>query len=418
MPFATNVVPENLQWWGFGREITAPGTIAAPVITMPADKAQPTDKPTMIVDKGLRGSMAEDFGDIQGVEIAEFPLSGDVYLDAIGHLLFNLWGDYQATGSTPTSATTVAAATSAGATSFTVGAIGSIVIGSVLQFGNATLSAAPTENLVVSNVAGSVVTFATTPLRFAHSSAAAVAIVTAPFSHTFSLLNGGTGSGLQLDGQPPTHTITYHNGLAGTYLARQYAYWCASGMDFKMNAEQLFQHDTKGTSILGVIAGSAPTNTQTGLPAVPDWEFKCGIGGPASGGTLVNSIEDAQVSIARGLKPKFTLQGAQSPFVIARLGLGITGKLTFMAQDESPLLALLANTQQQLQLAMTQGAGASLISCTFNFNLAAYEAATIAAPDVLCYDVNFRALANSTNAGASGGLSPGNVVIQNAIASY
>jgi hypothetical protein len=410
MPFATTVVPENLQWWGFGRELVA-GTIVSPTITMPLDKGAPDDKPTMIVDKGLRGSMAEDFGDVQGVEIAEFPLSGDVYLDSIGHLLYNLWGDYQSAGSTPNSATTVAAASSAGATSFTVGAIGSIVIGSVLQFGNATIGTAPTENLVVSNVAGSVVTFATTPLRFAHSTSAAVAIVTAPFTHTFSLLNSGNG-------QPPSHTVTYHNNLAGTFLARQYAYWCASAMDFKINSEQLFQHDTKGTSVLGVIAGSNPTNTQTGLPAVADWTFKVGIGGPATGGTLINNVEDAQINLARMLKPQFTLQGAQAPFVIARCGFSATGKLTFMAQDESPLVTLLNNTQQQLQIAMTQGSGPSLLGCTFNFGVTAYEAATIATPDVLTYDVNFRALANATNAGASGGLSPGNVVIQNAVATY
>jgi hypothetical protein len=417
MAFATTVIPENLQWWGIGREIT-PGTVVQPVITIPMEKGQPDDKPTMIVDKSLRGYMGEDYGDIQGTEIADFPLSGDVYLDTIGHLLYNLWGDYQATGSTATSNTTVAAATTAGATSFTVGAIGSIIVGSVLQFGNATLATAPTENLVVSGVAGSVVTFATTPLRFNHTTTAAVAVVTAPFTHTFSLLNGGGLYGSNADAQPPTHTLTYHNNLAASTLARQYAYWCSSGIDFKMNSEQLFQHDTKGTSVLGVIAASAPTNTQGTAVAVADWAFKVGIGGPASGGTLVNTVEDATVNLARMLKPKFTLQGGQAPWVIARLGLSVTGKLSFVAQDESPLTTLLNNTQQPLQIAMTQGSGSSLLACTFNFNLAAYESAPITAPDVLGYDVSFRGLMNTTNAGASGGMSPGNVVIQNAIASY
>lgn len=414
MAFATNVVPENLQWWGLGREIVANGTIAQPVITIPLDKGQPDDKPTMIVDKGVRGSMATDFGDIQGVEIADFPLSGDVYIDSIGHLIYNTCGDYQSAGSTPTSATTVPLATAVGATSFTVTAIGTIVVGSVLQYGNATLGTAPTENLIVSAVAGSLVTFATTPLRFAHGTNAAVALVTAPFIHTFSLLNGGLGG----NGQPPSHTITYHNNLAGTFLARQYAYWCSSGMDFKLNSEQLFQHDTKGTSVLGVIAAAAPANTQTGAPAIADWNFKVGIGGPATGGTLVNNIEEADVNIARILKPQFTLQGTQAPFVIARCGFSVTGKLTFMAQDESPLLALLANTQQQLQIAMTQGAGPAQTGIVFNFQVAAYEAATIGAADTLMYDVNFRALANSTNAGASGGLSPMSIVLTNAISTY
>lgn len=420
MPFATAVVPGNLQWIGVGREITAAGTAVLPSITIPAEKFQPDDKPTMLVDKSLRGFMGEDYGDIQGTEIADLPVTGDVYLDAMGHLLLNLWGDYQAVGSTPTSATTVALATSAGATSVVVGVIGSIVVGSVLQFGNAAIGTAPTENLVVSAVAGTTVTFANTPCRFNHIAGAAIAIVTAPFTHTFALLNPVVPSiGTNVYAQPPTHTMTYFNDLAVSTLARQYAYWCASGIDFKMNSEQLFQHDTKGMAVLGAIAASPPTNTQGTALALPNWRFKVGIGGPASGGTLVNTVQDATVSIARALKPKWTLQGAQTPWVIARLGMSITGKLTFVAQDESPLLALLANTQQQLQLTMTNGlAGAALLACTFNFNLVAYERAPISAPDVLTYEVDFRALMNSTNAGATGGLSPGNVVIQNAIATY
>lgn len=364
--------------------------------------------------------MGEDYNLIYGTAVADLPVSGDVYMDSIGFPLHNLFGDYQATGSTPTSNTTVAAASAAGATSFTVGAIGSIVIGSVLQFGNATLSTAPTENLVVSNVAGSVVTFASTPLRFNHSATAAVAIVTAPFTHTFSLLNvPSTPIGTNVDGQPPTHTITYHDGLAGTYGARQYAYWCCSGIDFKMNVEQLFMHDTKGTSILGVLAGSAPANTQSSVPAVADWNFKVGVGGPASGGTLLNNVEDATVSVARALKNKFGLNGQQAPYVIARLGLGITGKLSFMSQDESPLLQMLnASAPTQLQIVMTQGAGANLISCTFNCQNAQYETVEPSEPDVMQYDVAFRGLMNSTNAGASGGMSPGNIILQNAVGSY
>lgn len=410
MAYATNFVPGSLQWWGLGRELTA-GTLVAPVISIPLAKGEPDDKPSILLDKGVRGSMGVDYGAVLGTEIADFPLSGDVYPDTIGYLVHNAMGDYQAVGSSPSSATTVSAASTAGATSFTVAAIGSIVVGSILQYGNATLGTAPTENLIVSGVAGSVVTFASTPLRFSHSSSAAVAIVSAPFTHTFSLLNSGNG-------QPPTHTVTYHNDLAASTLARQYGYWCCSGIDFKMSAADLFTHDTKGTSVIGVIDGSTPTNTQSGVAVVPAWQFKVGVGGPATGGTLLNNVEDATVSIARELKPLYTLQGAQGPYLIARLGLSVTGKFTFMAQDESPLIALLAGTIQQLQLAMTSGSGAGLTAVTFNFQNAIYETAQIDAPDVLTYDVGFRGLANSTNAGASGGLSPASITIENAVGSY
>src|SRR5262249_12260191 len=120
MPFGTNFIPENLQWLGVARELAA-GTIVAPSISVPFDKISPDNKVTYLVDKSIQGNMAEDQGDIQGVEIGDFPLQGNVYLDTIGHLLFNLWGDYTATGTTPTSSTTVALATTAGATSVVVG---------------------------------------------------------------------------------------------------------------------------------------------------------------------------------------------------------------------------------------------------------------------------------------------------------
>src|SRR6266568_2750735 len=131
MPFATTVVPESLQWWGIGREAVA-GAPVLPVISVPLDKGQPDDKITYLVDKSIQGNMAEDQGDVAGVAIGDFPLSGNVYLDTIGHLLFNLWGDYTSTGTTPTSATTVAASTAAGVSSVTIVAIGTIVIGSAL----------------------------------------------------------------------------------------------------------------------------------------------------------------------------------------------------------------------------------------------------------------------------------------------
>jgi hypothetical protein len=417
MAFATTVIPENLQWWGIGRELVS-GTPVAPVITVPLEKGQPDDKPTMIVDKSLRGYMGEDYGDIQGTEIADLPLSGDVYLDTIGHLLYNLWGDYQASGTTGSPTWTASTGVAQGASAITVTTGSVAVAGTAVQIG--TTGVAPCEVCIVGvgSTSTSIVLSAATPTRFAHTGSTTVTTVTAPFTHTFSLLNGGGAFGSQVDAQPPSHTITYHNNLAASTLARQYAYWCASGIDFKMNAEQLFQHDTKGMSILGVVAGSNPTNTQGTATAVANWNFKVGIGGPASGGTLVNTVEDATVNLARMLKVKFTMDGNQQPWVIARLGLSTTGKLSFVAQDESPLTTLLANTQQPLQLAMTQGSGASLLACTFNFNLAAYESAPITAPDVLGYDVSFRGLMNTTNAGASGGMSPGNVVIQNAVPTY
>jgi len=411
MPVAATVYPESRQWFGVGRELV-PGTAVASAVSVPVEKGEPDDKPNFLVDKSIRGSMAEDFAVIQGTEIAEFNINGPVYIDTLGYFLHNILGDYQSTGTTPTSTTTVALASTAGATSFTVGAIGSIVIGSVLQVGNATISTAPTENVVVSAVAGSLVTFANTPLRFNHSATAAVGIVTAPFTHVFSLLNSGNG-------QPSTHTLTHYQGISGTYGAKQYANWCASEVGFTMDSQQLFMHDTKGTSNLGVAVGSAPTNVLSTAQAQADWQFLVGIAGPATGGTLISNVVQGGVTITRALKPYWTLAGQQSPFAIARNSLAITGKFNQLAQDESPMLNMLNNVQPQLQMVLTNGlSGANLLAVTIDIAKGAYDTAKLNGADEIEYDVTWRAVANSTNAGASGGLSPGKVTIQNAVGSY
>lgn len=405
--------PASKQWFGVGKEgASTPGTAVLPTVTVPMAKGEPDDKPTFVTDTALRGSMATDYNEIKVSQIADFPLSGPVFIDSIGHLLLNTMGDLVSTGSTPGSATTVALAAAVGATSVTVGAIGSIVVGSVLQYGNATLGTAPTENVVVSAVAGSLVTFANTPLRFAHTAGAAIAIVTAPFTHVFSLLNSGNG-------QPPTHTLTHYQGIAASTGARQYAYWCASGMAFSMDAEQLFTHDTAGTGILGVVAGSPPTNSLSNVLPQANWRFTTGIGGPASGGTLAGNIQGAKLNLTRMLKPYFMLSGAPDPSIIARAGFGADGTLTVLAQDETPLTTLLANNALQLQFVMSNGlSGANLLACTFDVQTAVYNAAKLTDSDHMFYDVGFRAVANTTNAGASGGYSPLKVTLQNAVPTY
>ena len=107
-PIATTVFPESRQWFGIGRELVT-GTAVAPAITVPVEKGEPDEKVTGLIDKSLRGSMAEEFGYIQGTEMSEVDLGGPVYLSNVGYILHNLMGDYIAVGSTPTNSTTLTA---------------------------------------------------------------------------------------------------------------------------------------------------------------------------------------------------------------------------------------------------------------------------------------------------------------------
>jgi hypothetical protein len=409
-PVSSIVFPETQEWVGTARELTA-GTIVTPAVTTPVEKAEPDEKVTWLDDKSLRGSMAAEYGMVQGVEIADFGYSGPVYIDALGYDLHNLMGDYTATGSTPANSTTLTAQCSAGATTATVASIAGYASGQAVQLG---VSGDGNPEIVVLSTtpSGSTLTFTNTPARFTHANGKTVATVVAPFTHVFSLLNSGNG-------QPVTHTKTFHQGITGSFGAAQYAYWCASDIAFTANAQQAFMHDTKGMGFLRQAATSGPVNTISSAKLQASWEALVGIGGPASGGTLVSSVIEPKVNITRNLKPYWTLSGFQSPFLIARNTLAIAGSFTHIAQDESPLTNMLNNTQPQLQILISNGlSGANLLSCQFDFQVGAYETSKLTGNDEIEYEVTWKAIANTTNVGQSGGYSPGKVTLQNAIPTY
>jgi hypothetical protein len=332
MPFLATAYPASKQFFGVGKEAT-PGTVVLPTTTVPIAKGEPDDKPSFVTDTAFRGSMATDYNEIKVSQLADFGLNGPVFLDTVGHLLLNCMGDYTATGTSGSGSTTLSAQLNAGATTATVAAITGFSNGQAVQVG---ITADGNPEIVVLSAApsGNTLTFTNTPARFTHASGKAVAGMVAPFTHIFSLLNSGNG-------QPPTHTLTHYQGLAASTGARQYGYWCASGLNFSLDAEQLFTYDTSGTGVLGVIAGSPPTNSLSATIPQPSWRFTAGIGGPASGGTLASNIQGAKVNLTRLLKPYFTLDGTPDPAIIARAGLSSDGTLSVLAQDESPLIQFL-----------------------------------------------------------------------------
>lgn len=405
-----NVIPVSEEWLGLGREAAgATGVVVAPSATIPVEKIEPENKYNMLEDNTLRGMMANLFSVTGGTQSAEVDFAGPVYLDTIGHVLLNLLGDYAAVGTTGTGSTTTTGTNAAGATALTVTAITGFSTGQAIQIGTganaqvAVISATPT---------GTSIPIANTPLRNSVAAATTVAGVVAPFTHTFSLLNSSPG-------QPPTHTITHYNGMTGTFLAAQYAYWCASQVAFTMDAEKLFTHDTKGMSYFRAAAASAVTNNFSTVQVYPSWRFSVGIGGPASGGTLVNDVATASLDITRALKARWTASGQQAPYVIGRNGITISGKFTEIAQSEQPLIYLLNNSQPQIQLAATNGlSGANLLAITFNMQIGAYETVKQNNNEFIEWETSFKAVANATNAGGSGGQSPIQVIIQNAVPTY
>lgn len=407
MPTPTTFAPAK-QFVGIANETTQ-GTPVGMTATLLVDSApKPKDMPKFLEDKALRGAMGNDaYNVIQGVKTAEFDMSGPVFGDGIGYILRNILGDLTITG-TPTGsgATTLAAQANAGATSLST--VASIPNGTIVQIGTgATAEVATTGTPTGSGPYTIPLTGYT--LLYAHASAQAVTPVTGPYTNAFSLLNNASG-------QPTSHTLTHFLGPTATSGARQYPGACFTELDFKWNAEsELFSWSGKAITYPSVTLGSAPTANPTTVLPIASWQMSVGIGGPASGGTLIRTVIDGELQIKRECTAFFTGTGVQTPYIIQRGGLTVDGKLSFIAADESPLLYMLNNSQPQLQLLLTNGlAGTNLVSVQFDLQTAAFTQAepegTKAAVE---YQTNFKAVFNTANAGGSGSYSPVKVTVVN-----
>ncbi|WP_067483767.1 phage tail tube protein [Actinomadura hibisca] len=234
------------------------------------------------------------------------------------------------------------------------------------------------------------------------------AAVSGVFPHTFGLLNSGSG-------QPPTHTMIDSQQLTATTGARVYPHTCLSELTLSGNAEGLFEVQAKGTAYPSSAAGSAMTLTPTTEQIIPAWRSGLTIAGVAA-----PNLSEWSVSIERELAVMHTADGTQAPYTIARGPLKVSGKLTLIALDESPLITgLLTNQQPALVLTVSNGGAAgALREVALTMTKAAYQEAPMKRDTLLGYDVSFKAMANSTDASASGGLSPIKAVVKNTVTTY
>lgn len=236
-----------------------------------------------------------------------------------------------------------------------------------------------------------------------------------PNVHAVSLLNSGTG-------QPGSLTLVDWQGPpSASNFARVYPGACLSELTIKGNAESsLIMLSAKGLAWPSSPIGTAPTaNTSADTP-YGAWRTLLGLGGVAGGGTQVKTAREWEVTIKRALKAEYTLQGSQAPFVIFRGAVDVEGKINFSvpADESNSMTYLLSNTQPQLQLTVDNGLTlGSNRNLQVDIQLAAYQTSKInRGEEAVGYDTTFKAVANSTNAGASGGLSPIKVTVKNATA--
>jgi len=415
MSTASAVFPVTRRFIGVAKEVT-PGTAVDPTATMPLTKFTPKDNITYLKDTAWRNAMAGLYNLIQGVEIGDLEMEAPVFGDGVGYPLVNIFGDYwQAVNGTSATPTTLASGYTAGAATISVTSATGISNGTTIAVG--ALGTTAEEVRTVTNVVSTTVTLSS-PLYQNHLSGAAVTPYSAvtTYVHNFSLLNNGLGAGGWSTAQPPTHTFTDYTGVTASVGARAYAYTCFSEVSFTGTATALLMWDGKATSFSSAVAGAPPTATISTVKPYADWQTTISVGG-----SPVNNIMEWKSTFIRKVDPKFTNAGQQTPFAIPRGELDATFSLMYdPAIDESPFLEYLNNTQPTLAITTTNGlVGANLVQVVISAQVAAYDTGQIEdSKTTFGYNMTVQAVANTTNAGPSGGYSPAVVQVTNAVVNY
>lgn len=312
---------------------TANTVIAA---SAPVLEFTPNDKFVWLPDNGLRGSMTERYGNIQGPRSVEFTMSGAVFCDWLPFLVRNIMGDLTTTGA-------------------------------------------------------------------------------GPYTHAMSLLNSGTA-------QPSSLTITDWQGLTPTTFARTYSGCCLSELTLRGNPEStLVEFSAKGIGFTSAAyPASAPTFSFSTDAPMAAWRTSIGLGGPASGGTINLSVRNWEWTATRELRPQWTSGNTQLPYIIQRGKLTVAGMLYHaVPSDETYLNYLINNTQPQLQILIDNG-GATTAQRQLQLDVAAASYTGLGinrSEETVGQDGTWEAIANTTNAGASGGYSPSKVTVINNTAS-
>jgi hypothetical protein len=322
-------LPRSRSYLGIAKETRpTPGsspTAASATDFIPFTTITPFDNITYLDDKGIRGSMSEEFNVIQGKIHSEFDVAGDVFPDTIGYIYSGVLGDVVTTGAS------------------------------------------------------------------------------APYTHNVALLNSQASNG-----QPPTFTLSDYYSL-GSASTRQYAGTQFASIDTKFSADALLTYSAKAFGFKSVTAAN-PTPSFSTLAPLPSWT-----GTVSLGGSVTAVVSEGNVNISRPVTPIHTVDDTQNPYQLFAGPVTVEGSLMLVLESDAQLNYYLNNTQPVLAIDFASGAGASAVQVKFNMTKAAFTVAKIErGKDYIELNVNYKALANTTDAGASAGYSPIKVTLQNA----
>lgn len=219
-----------------------------------------------------------------------------------------------------------------------------------------------------------------------------------PYTHAINLLNSGTG-------QPGTFTIFDWQGTPANQ-GRQYTGIVVTELTIKGNPESEFiTWSAKGLGWLSAATAAAPASAPSTDAPMAAWRANILFATVAD-----KTFGEWSVTITRAAEAEHTSQNSQQPFLIFRGALGVAGSLRqIKPADETQYAKFLANTQFELEInADNGGATVAQRKITLHMQLVAFADGTELSRDEVAigYNMPFKAIANTTDAGASGGRSP------------
>lgn len=397
-----------------GRELTI-DTPPAAFTGIPCAALQTKQNVNWLEDDNLRGSQVKVYDMEQAAFWAEITVpESPMYGDTIGHILFSALGDYTTTGTAASPNTTLNGGVAAGAATVTVTSGTGFLANQWIQIDTGALA----EIVQVLSVASNVITLTTaTPTRFSHLTGVAVTNTTANYTHTFSLLNPASSTG-NTSAQPPTYTWLHRNFIAtsANHNADQYSYVRVTDLNLTAKKDGWVSWDAKAVSYLRNFPSADYPPSFTSIKANPSWKSVISFAG-----TQNYTVSELKIGLQREMDIVTTADGSQAPYVIAAGPVTASFDAQFDAQsDESQLTAMLNNTQPTLSYAISNGlVSPNTVSMTITANLAGYRDAPLAPVKSLWgYKVAGTLIGNTSNIGNSGGYSPCQVVLVNAIPSY
>lgn len=227
----------------------------------------------------------------------------------------------------------------------------------------------------------------------------------APYTHTISLKNASaTGA----DAQPTAFTLT------DFYAANVRAYAGCQIHDFNLtfSAEGLLEYDAKATGWQSTTA-STPTPSFSAITPTPVWQATVSVAGT----TVANTV-DGSLTLTRTVTPIYGINATQNPYSIFVGALEAKAQLKFVMENDTQLTNFLSNSQPAIVINWTNGTGASATQLQATLTKGAYTAAVIdRSKDFVEVQIDLTGIANTTDAGSTGGFAPIKFVAQNAVTS-